>query len=346
MTAATVASVASSHVYNGDGLRMSQTANSVTTEYAWDATAALPVVIDDETLRYVYGLDLIAAIDATDDETYFSYDGLGSTTDLTDDTGAVVATYQYDVFGAVRASTGSSDNVFQFTGEQLDPESGLYFLRARYLDPESGRFISRDIVEFPQRYSYAFSNPTLYVDPNGEFGIPRITCDLCGRAARAAEAGISTVVRGADHCLQHDVCSMAASVGAGVAAGVVSGNPGIGFAVGGAVASFADGRQCFAGDRVACGLAVADGVGAGAVGLASRGLVLGTTTVRAALRGTRFHSPAGGAIEAVRSLVVGRAFRAASSADYGGRLLQYGFATDVAQIVSGMTDQRTMSARE
>ena len=114
MTATTVASVASSHVYNGDGLRMSQTANSVTTDYTWDAAGALPVVIDDESLRYVYGLDLIAAIDAVDDETYFSYDGLGSTTDLTDDTGAVVAPYQYDVFGAVSASTGSSssDNVF------------------------------------------------------------------------------------------------------------------------------------------------------------------------------------------------------------------------------------------
>lgn len=167
MTAATVASVASSQVYNGDGLRMSQTANSVTTDYTWDAVGALPVVLDDETYRYVYGLDLIAAIDTSDDETYFSYDGLGSTTDLTDDTGAVVATYQYDVFGAVRASTGSSGNAFQFTGEQFDPESGFYYLRARFMDPESGRFISRDLIDFPQRYAYADNNPVAFTDPLG-----------------------------------------------------------------------------------------------------------------------------------------------------------------------------------
>ena len=31
----------------------------MTTDYTWDAAGALPVVIDDETLRYVYGLDQI-----------------------------------------------------------------------------------------------------------------------------------------------------------------------------------------------------------------------------------------------------------------------------------------------
>ena len=46
--------------------------------------AGLPVILDDGTYRYVYGLDLIATIDGSDAETYYSYDGLCSTTDLTD----------------------------------------------------------------------------------------------------------------------------------------------------------------------------------------------------------------------------------------------------------------------
>ena len=32
----------------------------------------------------------------------------------------------------------------RFTGEQYDPETGMYYLRARYYDPEIGRFITRD----------------------------------------------------------------------------------------------------------------------------------------------------------------------------------------------------------
>ena len=39
---------------------------------------------------------------------YYLADGLGSTTALTDDTGVVTDTYEYDVFGNIRAETGAS----------------------------------------------------------------------------------------------------------------------------------------------------------------------------------------------------------------------------------------------
>jgi YD repeat-containing protein len=64
--------------------------------------AGLPVVLQDGTNTYVYGLDLISSTDGSGDQTYFTYDGLGSTADLTDDEGDVVDGYTYDVFGAVR----------------------------------------------------------------------------------------------------------------------------------------------------------------------------------------------------------------------------------------------------
>ena len=78
--------------------------------------AGLPVVLQDGTNTYVYGLDLISATDGGGDQTYFLYDGLGSTTDLTDDEGDVVDDYTYDVFGAIRSQSGSSDNHWLFTG--------------------------------------------------------------------------------------------------------------------------------------------------------------------------------------------------------------------------------------
>ncbi len=72
-------------------------------------------------IQLVYGLDLIAAVDGSDDATYFLYDGLGSTTEVLDEAGDVTDAYTYDVFGAVRASAGSSANDWLFTAEQHDP---------------------------------------------------------------------------------------------------------------------------------------------------------------------------------------------------------------------------------
>jgi hypothetical protein len=48
--------VTSSSVYDGNGLRLSHTVNGTTTTYTWDAASALPVVIQDGTYSYVYGL--------------------------------------------------------------------------------------------------------------------------------------------------------------------------------------------------------------------------------------------------------------------------------------------------
>jgi len=58
------------------------------TSYTWDAVGGLPVVLQDSTKTYAYGLDLISAIDGTGAQTYFTYDGLGSTADLETQLGA------------------------------------------------------------------------------------------------------------------------------------------------------------------------------------------------------------------------------------------------------------------
>jgi RHS repeat-associated protein len=138
----------SSSTYNGDGLRMSHTTGGVTTNYTWDVARGLSVVLQDGTNSYVYGLDLISATDGAGAQTYFTYDGLGSTTDLTNGSGAVTDTYSYDVFGAIRSHTGTAVNYWQFTGEQRDADSGLYYLRARYYDPGIGRFLTRDPLPY------------------------------------------------------------------------------------------------------------------------------------------------------------------------------------------------------
>jgi YD repeat-containing protein len=46
------------YVYNGDGVRISQTVAGNTTEYVLDLAATLPVVISDTDAMYLYGLDV------------------------------------------------------------------------------------------------------------------------------------------------------------------------------------------------------------------------------------------------------------------------------------------------
>jgi RHS repeat-associated protein len=102
---------------------------------------------------------------------YFHADGLGSITSLTDPTGAVAASYVYDSFGKLSASTGTLTNPFQYTGRELDPETGLYYYRARYYDPSAGRFISEDPINFlggVNFYPYVRNNPVTWPDPSGE----------------------------------------------------------------------------------------------------------------------------------------------------------------------------------
>ena len=103
-------------------------------------------------------------------QTYYLYDGLGSTTDLIDGSGTSIDSYGYDVFGAIRTQSGSSSNYWLFTGEQRDG-TGLQYLRARYYDPETGRFITQDPLPFVNRYAYVRNNPVRYVDPYGLFGL-------------------------------------------------------------------------------------------------------------------------------------------------------------------------------
>jgi RHS repeat-associated protein len=165
MTGLSIGATTASYAYNGDGLRMSSTVGSNTVDYIWDVAAGLPVVLQDGTNTYVYGLGLISTYDGTD-MTYRLTDGLGSTVNLCDASGNVLVTYAYDAFGGIRSQTGSSNNYWQFTGEQRDSESGFDYLRARYYDPETGRFLGQDPLG--GGYAYALNNPANFVDASGK----------------------------------------------------------------------------------------------------------------------------------------------------------------------------------
>jgi len=174
MTSATVASTTTTFAYNGDGLRDSRTSGGGTVAFTWDIASSIPEVIDDGSNKYILGLGRIAQIDALGNTYYYLADGLGSTMALVTFNGTVANTYDHDVFGAVRSSTGSQPNDFKFTGEQWDASTGLEYLRARYYDPAAGSFISRDSYGgsasqplSQNRFAYAEGNPISNTDPSG-----------------------------------------------------------------------------------------------------------------------------------------------------------------------------------
>ena len=102
---------------------------------------------------------------------YYQQDGLNSITSLTNSTGVLANTYAFDSFGNLTASTGTITNPFRYTGRDFDPETSLYFYRARYFDQNIGRFISEDPTRFagdgPNFYAYTLNNPVIYADPLG-----------------------------------------------------------------------------------------------------------------------------------------------------------------------------------
>jgi RHS repeat-associated protein len=109
---------------------------------------------------------------------YFLTDHLGTTTALTDGSGTLVETLNYDSFGN---NAGSARTRYTYTGRERDPDTGLLYYRARFYDPQLGRFISEDpigLVGGINLFAYVFNNPATYTDPSGLCAAAKIV-DTC-----------------------------------------------------------------------------------------------------------------------------------------------------------------------
>lgn len=136
------------------------------------------------------------------------------------------------------------------TGEALAGPD-LYFLRARYYDPATGRFMSRDLLEFNQRYAYVDNNPMLWTDPSGlcKFGIP------CPKPVRWVRDRVKAIDEAS---LLMDAAALAANAGPTlIVVGTASGQPwfvaaGIGLTAVNGIASAAGAAEVGAAYRDGC----------------------------------------------------------------------------------------------
>jgi RHS repeat-associated protein len=116
------------------------------------------------------GIDEPLASVGTGGSYFYHADGLASITSLTGAAGGVAASYVYDSFGKLTASTGTVTNPFQFTAREFDSETGLYYYRTRYYNPSVGRFTSEDpnsLRADTNFHRYVYTNPVVLEDPLG-----------------------------------------------------------------------------------------------------------------------------------------------------------------------------------
>ncbi|HMQ70553.1 MAG TPA: RHS repeat-associated core domain-containing protein, partial [Ignavibacteria bacterium] len=109
-----------------------------------------------------------------DDIRYYMKDHLGSVRAVTDGSGSVISSQDYDAWGYLLEDRvyGSDESVYKFTGKERDDESEYDYFGARYYDARVGRWgqveplLDKYISWSP--YQYSFVNPIKMKDVNGK----------------------------------------------------------------------------------------------------------------------------------------------------------------------------------
>jgi len=120
-------------------------------------------------------------------------DHLGSSVLVVDQGGNWVNREEYSPYGETTFG-GFGKKRYRFTGKERDEESGLYYHGARYYAPWLGRWASCDpagVGGGAQPYSYAFSNPLYFRDPDGNFPAPYEMADAWQRSGAAPVPGLT-----------------------------------------------------------------------------------------------------------------------------------------------------------
>ena len=177
------------YTYNKDGIRIKKQTSDTIHEYILDGTNVIKETVTDTANcpkyinEYLYDLDGTVCGLKYDGVAYYFYKNLqGDVIAITDETGAIVASYTYDAWGKCTIVSDTSGvniseiNPFRYRSYYYDAETEFYYLQSRYYDPEVGRFINRDNIRFIAKrklfnnlFAYCSNNPICNVDANGKF---------------------------------------------------------------------------------------------------------------------------------------------------------------------------------
>jgi RHS repeat-associated protein len=206
--------------YDCDGNRVAKTVGGVTTRYLVDdlnPTGYLQVfeevVGGTVQTRYTYGDRIVSQtrdVSTMPATSYYGFDAHENITFLTDATGTVTASYDYDAWGNLVASTGSTPNSRFYAGEELDADLGLINLRARQYRPDVGRFLTIDPVlgtlQNPislNTHLYANGDSVNLVDPHGTMAMVErgLLVPFQERLVQIAAVGLAAALCGYYHAI-------------------------------------------------------------------------------------------------------------------------------------------------
>jgi RHS repeat-associated protein len=163
-------------VYDYDGHLVQKNVGGQVTRYVY---AGGPAPVEEINVTAGTTKDFIQAngrtwgvMEATSN-TYFHHDAIGSVVALSNDSGQVTDTYEYEPFGKVLEHQGRSQNDYQFVGgygvRKLNDT--LDTMGVRQYSEATGRFTTQDPIGLRAGdlnfYRYSRNNPAKIIDPTG-----------------------------------------------------------------------------------------------------------------------------------------------------------------------------------
>jgi len=179
-TLGTCSTATACYLYDGEGRRIQKTVGSTTTAYIADIVTGKVIeqTNGSNTMQvgyaYMGGVPLAEYFNGT---TYFFHtDHLGSTRLMTGVAQTVGQNLDYYPFGQLNPTDSGITNI-EFTGDLMDPETGLDHTDFRQYAPLMGGWLTPGPAGLaavdptnPQswnRYAYVLNNPLKYIDPTG-----------------------------------------------------------------------------------------------------------------------------------------------------------------------------------